>query len=500
MSARTTKDALTDSKPWLYNNPVTEGGDQNSNQVGLSHQSYDLRLSEMTSFKSFPTGIAIDDANHGFFGASDSITDGGSSFVSMMHVPVTPAASLGDFIPSNLASASVLPRVMHPFGNSRAHPLIPADKVTQTLGTVMMDHSYLLNDALWDSYFFSSIADYAGGSGKVLPASRTIDEVMKGVLDGTEPALNTRLIPTTQSDPTVQSDKIMALTDVERSRQLAKYVGVKGPFNVNSTSADAWKAVLFSLRDREINGLKTGTSGAAPNKTTTVSTATYENNDTTPFVRMSKPLASSNPPDELRWAGFRALTDTQIEDLAKEIVVGIKAAGVEDSAPPLSLGEFVNRRPSSSSVHRMAGLLQTAIDQSGINKEFIDRDSKPLNAASIPAKRKTGVRNAEVMSGNSAEGAPSMLTQGDLMMALAPVATVRGDTFKIRSYGEATAANGTTVLARAWCETIVQRVPDFVDSTELAETPVDSLASAANRNFGRRFNVVSFRWLNESEL
>jgi hypothetical protein len=104
------------------------------------------------------------------------------------------------------------------------------------------------------------------------------------------------------------------------------------------------------------------------------------------------------------------------------------------------------------------------------------------------------------MDGNSSEGAPSMLTQGDLMGALAPISTVRGDTFKIRAYGEATATNGTTVTASAWCEAVVQRVPDFVDPADAPETAIASLSSNANKLFGRRFNIVSFRWLSKEEL
>jgi hypothetical protein len=93
-----------------------------------------------------------------------------------------------------------------------------------------------------------------------------------------------------------------------------------------------------------------------------------------------------------------------------------------------------------------------------------------------------------------------MLTQGDLMGALASVATVRGDTFKIRAYGEATASDGKTVIARAWCEAIVQRVPDFVDPRDNPGTALASLASNTNKTFGRRFNLVSFRWLKETEI
>ena len=494
MSARTTKDLLTDNKPWLYNNFIVEGGEQNSNAVGLAHQSYDLRLLEMSSFDSFPGGIDIDpDTFRGYFGASGSVAEG-SSFVNMLHTPVAPAASLGNLVHANLASSSLLPRVMHPFGNSRAHPLIPADAIASRRTNLMMDHSYLLNHSLWDSYYFSSITDYQGG---VLSQSRTFKDVLGGVLRGTQPALNSRMVPSgTGGEPTALAAKISGLNSVERSRQLATHIAVRGPFNVNSSSIDAWRAVLSSLRDRSINGI--GISGVAGDK---LSAQTYDNTNLTPFARSAKPLTDSSPPPGLLWGGYRALTDNQIQDLAERIVAEIKARGEIDSAPALSLAEFVNRRPGSASdLHSLAGLLQTAIDKSSINDAYLSRDSKVLSATSIAGKRKIGVETEQVMNGYSAEGAPSMLTQGDLMSALAPVATVRGDTFKIRSYGEATGPDGTTVLARAWCETIVQRVPDFVDPIDAANTPILSLKSTANQTFGRRFNIVSFRWLHDQEI
>jgi hypothetical protein len=370
------------------------------------------------------------------------------------------------------------------------------------LGTTMLDHSYLLNDGLWDSYYFSSITPYGGTAGGVLTEARSLKEVITGVLDGTEPALNSRMIPATiTGDPDKTATTLAGLTDLERARSLASYVAVSGSFNVNSTSVDAWRAVLSSLRDREINGMKLDASGAALSK------QTYTNTDETPFARVSKPLAGSTPPNNLRWAGFRALTDDEILDLAKRIVDEITLRGVQDSAPPLTLGEFVNRRPGSAGdIHSLAGLLQTAIDKSNINEKYhfnpdgTPRDSKLLSGASISAKRKKGVQTPEVLDGMSGEGAPSMLTQGDLMGVLAPIATVRGDTFKIRSYGEATSKDGKTVLARVWCEAVVQRVPDFVDPSDAPETLMASLTSSANKTFGRRFNISSFRWLSEQEL
>ena len=92
-----------------------------------------------------------------------------------------------------------------------------------------------------------------------------------------------------------------------------------------------------------------------------------------------------------------------------------------------------------------------------------------------------------------------MLTQGDLLTALAPIITARGDTFTVRAYGESRNASGTTVVARAWCEATVQRVPEYTDPSDEPEADIASL-SEPNEIFGRRFVITSFRWLNASEI
>ncbi len=504
MSCRTTKDALTDNKPWLYNNPVVEGGVQTSSVVGLANQSYDLRFMEMTSTNGFPKGIDIDGTSYrGYLGATGS-ANRGSSFVHMMHIPTAPAPSLGDLIHSNLISSSNLPRVVHPFGNSRAHPLIPTKTISKDLSGAapLVDHSYLLNDALWDKYYFSSLADYTAGQG-AMDKSYTREQVMKGVLDGTQPALNRRLVPVAApGDAAALSKDLNAMAPLELSRQTGKYLGITGPFNLSSTSVDAWRAVLSSIRDRAVYGATVNTVGtASTGTTTTLKSTSFSNNEITPFVRSGRPLADSTSRDSMRWAGFRALTDDQITKLAKSIIKEITRRGVEDKAPVFSIGEFVNRRlGTAGGLHTLAGIIQTAIDNEGEINGQSDDDSKTLAVAYVNTARKTGVETQEVMNGKSAEGAPSMLTQGDILSALAPIVTVRGDTFKIRCYGEADAADGKTVLARAWCEVVVQRMPEFVDSKDAPETRINDLASAANKKFGRRFEVVSFRWLSENEI
>ena len=98
----------------------------------------------------------------------------------------------------------------------------------------------------------------------------------------------------------------------------------------------------------------------------------------------------------------------------------------------------------------------------------------------------------------SATGAPGYLTQGDILSSLGSVIAVRSDTFRIRSYGEAVDPSNK-VIARAWCEAVVQRVPEFVDPADRPEVAIESLKDA-NKRFGRRFEVTGFRWLSPEEV
>jgi hypothetical protein len=70
-----------------------------------------------------------------------------------------------------------------------------------------------------------------------------------------------------------------------------------------------------------------------------------------------------------------------------------------------------------------------------------------------------------------------------VMAALGPMLTTRSDTFRIRGYGEAlNPADATKVESTAFCEAIVQRTPEALPG------------------FGRRFAVVSFRWLGPDDI
>lgn len=508
MTAKTTKADLDFSMPWLHNHPVTEGAEQTSSRVGNALDSYDLRFEEVTDFNTNPGGIELDaGTNRGYYGATP-YSQGGVSNVPMFRVPLLPAASLGDLVSANLISTSHLPRVTHAFGNSRAHPLIPSNAVTRksptdptgiTIRTSydMLDHSYLINDALWDSTYFSTVANFTN----TMVSGPNRKSMLEEFLDGQRKLLNPRLIPLLEGDGSAKdvAEDLNSLPDEQFAKRIGSVLAVQGPFNVNSDSAGAWKALLASLRDAELKGWSL--TDMSPDKKTG-------------FPRFGLPIAGEAKEDnttqsagidlagQVRWAGFRALSDEQIDTLATHIVEQIRARGEKDQAPSLSVGEFVNRRLGApAGLHVLAGLLQTAIDKSKINDKFHALDSKDLAVVKPTSSAAlTNIATPAAREGKSAEGAPAMLTQGDLLMALAPVITVRGDTFRIRSYGESKAKDGK-VEAKAWCEAIVQRMPEYLDPTEVPELKARELnKDKQNIRFGRRFVITSFRWLSPEEV
>ena len=493
MTAKSTTDEQDVTKPWLFNNLVVDGELLNPDVAGPIHHSYDLQVDEIGSFTNFP-GIEITpDRHRGFFGSSSTAARG-VSHVPANRVPIGPASSIGELVHSNLVTGRTLPRVPHAFGNSRAHPMVNRGAVSTPGGQAsfmhhLIDHSYMLNDALWDRYFFSSVVDQ---SAEYTGTARSQEQVLLDLLSGDKSTLNTRLVaaPTATDPDNIVKEALKS--DETAAASLAGSLMVKGVFNVNSDSVDAWRSVLMGLRDEAILGWEG---------------RVHDVTDRTGFPRLGMPLGgdpkagNAAPPDiegAVRWAGFRSLDDDDIQVLAERIVVGIRKRGVGDSAPSQSLGEFANRRIGDTGLHTLAGILQTAIDESGLN-QFDANDSKPVSLGNIREDDRKGLSNAEALEGESGEGSPVSLTQGDLMAPLSSVVSVRGDTFKVRAYGDARDGDGR-VTARAWCEATLQRVPGYVDPADAPETPYAGLSSEINQKFGRRFVLVSFRWLSKDEI
>jgi len=171
---------------------------------------------------------------------------------------------------------------------------------------------------------------------------------------------------------------------------------------------------------------------------------------------------------------------------------------VKARGPFMSLADFVNRSLVDTE-QGTGGVLQVAIDRAGINTGFTTDE--------ISTTEVDDLTNPAAASGAAAQGASAFLTQADLLQTLAPVITPRSDTFKIRAYGEV--GNG----AKAWCEAIVQRMPEYIDPEDspwaLPQVPEWELKldptltpeiSVINQRFGRRYRIVSFRWLSQSEI
>ncbi len=404
-----------------------------------------------------------------YYGATQT-PNGGRTHLSFFEVPGAPILSLaalqhGDFSATPFAPANQV-------GNSWASAYVPRSQVSR--GPLNVDHCYLLNEALWDGYFFSGAAPTLQHSSRtgspavwdspvadaVQPLSNVVSRFLRDPAG--DPLRNPRMkLVRIPDDPDSLADRLLAPGGC---LLFAGELMVDGAFNINSTSVEAWTTVLSALREASFE----------------VAGSTESASSATPFPRFRDPVGTANDP----WHGFRTLDDAAIEQLASELVDEVRARG-----PFLSLSEFVNRRVSNDEFG-LKGALQAAIDRAGINESFLVDE--------FATEQYEGDSRDNIVPNDTAVGTPGYLTQADVLKPLAPVITPRSDTFIIRSYGDSRDAAGT-VVARAWAEAVVQRVPDFIDPDDARHTAVDELGPV-NQRFGRRFRMVSFRYLPQAEL
>lgn len=401
-----------------------------------------------------------------------------------------------------------------PVGNSWPNPEIASqttpDQETlshsiagQGAGLISVDDVFLNNEALFDKFYFSTVPPAARESNTEYPTQwgDEADDHNQSNVDNRDPLLNPRLKYHLQT-----GNSIIEIADLRDMDKAAANLLVDGAFNVNSTSVPAWRALLGSLRFA---------NGDA---------------DRNPVPRIVSTLAqaASESPSEDYSQGLRVLDASLLDALAQEIVDQVERRG-----PFLTMADFVNRRRVTGDLGEN-GALQAAIDESEINDDAytaLGQNTDPLNTftgqdilfpqfhENKPAKGPNryfvgGITPA--VPDNTAEGAPGVITQADLLQPLAPILTTRSDTFAIRVFGEAgvTTPRGTyRVEGQAYGEAIVQRVPEFVDQSDPAlsannstlgkeagnATPLDAV-NDINQSLGRRFKVVSFRWLNPEEI
>jgi hypothetical protein len=191
-----------------------------------------------------------------------------------------------------------------------------------------------------------------------------------------------------------------------------------------------------------------------------------------------------------------------IANLAQAIVDEVKLRG-----PFLSLSDFVNRRITDDPSYldfAKKGALQAAIDNTAaINAgiDIADTDADAANFKYLP--------HPEHLAPETGTGIAGFLLQSDLLNILGPSMTPRSDTFVIRAYGDARHPVTGEIESRKWCEAVVQRRAEYIDDQNPAYTPVDDVVASAygmdalsdlNEQFGRKFEVVRFRWIEPDTL
>lgn len=412
-------------------------------------------------------------------------------------------------------------------GNSFVHPMIPRQDVyqffdnsksqdpkvrtnwsnTETVDNKVFndywDHTFLLNDALWDDYFVSSLADQTRPGAS---AAKSLQENIDSLVEGDSLANSRLLYRPSELAPDDEVKKDFA--DAEGYLLAAKHLMIDGMFNVNSTSVPAWKALFMGIRERKLikreNG---GLSEVALPQGKEIAISRF--NTPTTGQEMDDPETGVARSDgNQAWSGVRFLDDEQLERLAQECVKQVKLRG-----PFLNLSEFINRRLSNDELGTM-GALQSAIDyddhnpdSNSINYRFKNGPGFMITESDLGQH---SFKTPEAAEGSRFAGIPGYVIQSDILKPIGNTLTVRDDTFRIRAYGETLAANGT-VVARAWCEAIVQRIPEYVDSSDDPEVAARVLdgnndfedngeLSEINRSLGRKFEIRSFRWLQKEDV
>lgn len=451
---------------------------------------------------------ASDTSGRGYIVTGFNKSDGLSRCV-IAELPTRPLISLGELQNWDLRYENPIPPYsFNIIGNSDASPLLPANAVVNSADASLAvnlqhDDSYCANHLLFDDWFFSSIApDPAsfGGSG-VRNLQRTFNDFVAGI----EPLDNRAYRP-------IESDAAVAAADSKNADQLynthvrksdayrsiASRIEVEGMFNVNSTSVTAWRALLGHARNQRVPHMKESGGGWSVDLSEEVDHP-FSRFTVAGDVEASEQGSSGAFPEAAEFAGYRVLDEEVIAELAEKIVGQVRARG-----PFLSLAEFVNRQLSSGDL-ALAGAVQAALNElaasSSTNPYREIQSVVGASGQSVAAP----VRAAEAeykfpaaAVGYNAYGVPGWTRQADVLRPIAPILSARDDTFTIRAHGDARDKNGN-IVSRAVCEAVVRRTRDYVDAKDAADLTTAPV-SAVNKTFGRRFEMVGFRWLSPSEI
>ena len=378
----------------------------------------------------------------------------------------------------------------------------------------LYDLPWHLNRAIWDKYFVSGIPRNLPNTTTPLPNARM------------------EILHSAQGSPAIDNLKYSGVGPNNAYDRAAANLMVKGAFNINSTSEQAWRAVLSGSKGLESNpayaeaadGVETSIpyprfsrnmSSLAISDGPYGAYATTMTLPSTTDVDIRGRLQITNRGLFLNNASIAGNSSAEIvvNELARSIVNEIRTRG-----PFLSLADFINRPITpSTELAGIKGALQAGIDNMDPATAQVNPNILINSLGGLPSVPPAGsailtdyqwdrehfiggsaTSSAEVNRGRWAMS-PLTLTQADILSSLGPMLSARSDTFIIRTYGETVNPSTGDTDGRAWCEAVVQRLPDYAGG-EAAETPPADLTTPDSLSFGRKFKVVSFRWLSPSDI
>lgn len=524
LRAKTLDHTALDDPGRLWTGPSYAGGINRNGQQSLKG-GFTENLSPAPWAEDFDTGMRSSAASKGVF----------FDFPRRESSTQPPVLSLGHLQHASLsaddwhANTSINYQPAYAVGNSYSNPFVTRSQAMQNrtrsyykapAGQVRyFDLSYLLNTALWDAYYFSGIpqagSDFAPRNARY------------------------ELIPDTTAAQA-------------RASSAASHLFVNGVFNINSTSKAAWVALLAGLNERRVNAdsassgvpfprtlwqpennaAKSGTGDAAYAGYRRLTAAQIDLLATEivkrvrargPFVSLSHFINRSLVAATAKYNPDINDAEQNTTDLAQPSPVpmgrglsGPLQAAIDSTAtginlfpnigPRLVAGKLEDRTGGDGDRLLFAGEM---LATSGPNAQKPDTsNTNPVYFADKlvdlpnldPFIDSTGA--APGPQGRTSTGIPDWLMQGDVLQAIGPALSARSDTFTIRTYGEVVnPAVPDERGARVWCEAVVQRMPDYVNSgADAADIAPAALTNADNRRFGRRYVVVSFRWLNPEDI
>ena len=479
---------------------------------------------------------------------------GGRTSAVVSELPLQAPTSLAQYAHANFGMRDQDP--LFSVGSGLAPVFLPLDKVVNYRASenwTSIDRNHLVNAALWDRYFLSSAAPEPN-VGASYSEKRSLAKVLEDLAAGAGALNNPRMRVWSGRNTTTAEGVAAVAAALKDRRRIAGQLVNEGAFNVNSTSVDAWAAVLASTKRAHVANL-------APEAPAANRNARYPR---APRSDTAASLPRAPWTTAESWQGFASLDDSQLRLLARAIVDenrfrtqyrvrteddrerakagslgprrfrGANAGTlVEVPTPYLGMSQFVNRflEPPSRSpavpgnAVQKSGALQAAIaraDADGAEIAVRSGESARFGSAQLGPSQGPGQNTyadpayreaVEVVDagnrgglaakspsnqGHAAAFAPGNVLQHDILAAVGAGLATRSDTFVIRAYGDTRAPNGES-RGRAWIEAVVQRTPDFCNPNQPTETAFESL-TAANKALGRRFRIVSCRWLSPHDL